>query len=177
MDTFLPRSPFSGSCQPGSVRKHHGNDPAGPTNLHGGVEKGFLLLLFQVSQSSGTHPRHSQDLLQLSCILSCPPGIHHTSLSDSPRHLQCCFVNQSQEWLLDQVFPDVPSLALPFLSLHLLICLLVSVSRASRHWSLVDPPFPVYSKCSIKNLLKMQILQAQIWCLRQSRDTGASERS
>lgn len=65
-----------------------------------------------------------------------------------------CFVNQSQESLLDQVLPDTPPLiVLSSLSHHLLICLLDSVARAMDKpscWSSVDPPFLVYNKCSIK---------------------------
>lgn len=101
-------------------------EPSDWANLHGGLGKGFFLLLFKCHRALASHPRHSQDLLQC-----CPPAfsvlqsftvLHHTSLSQIPPGFFIVLSCQpSQESLLEQVFLQhllplfLPSLTLPSL--------------------------------------------------------------
>lgn len=122
MDTLSPRSPFSGSCQTESVRKHQqvmGTIWLGQPARR--VGKGFLLLLYQVSQSSGT-PSEAQPGpgTELSCNLPCPPP-HSPSLpqplSESPSRLQGSVLTslKSHSWTksvlmyLPLVLPSFPA--------------------------------------------------------------------
>lgn len=131
-------------------------EQSGWANLHGGLEKGFLLLHYQVSQSSGT-PSKAQPgpVTELSCNLPCPPP-HSPSLpqplSGFPSRIQGSVLTsiKSHSWIKSVLM--YLSLSLPSRppSSDLSPCLCCqSYDRASR-WSAVDPPFPVYSKCSIK---------------------------